>query len=210
MLFMAWLQKIIVGDKVKLALWLESFGTLSILVYVVVQGLTIIIAPIGGSAAALAMIALYGPVKGNLIVYLVSSFYYTINFLIAKRFGKKIVGKILKEEGLQKVEKYTSKLNLGGLILLRLFLTSIYDYVSYATGLTKISLSEFILVTLLAGIPGVIFTYFAFSVTPNLVYGVLILFGIPGVIFLLALPFKKQIKKRLGKSGEIFWPPQEI
>ena len=62
--------------------WLLSFGPFIILVYIILQALSIIIAPIGGFVFALAMIAIFGPKIAVLLLLFTSTpcFFFNTNF----------------------------------------------------------------------------------------------------------------------------------
>ena len=192
------LQKTLINDPDFLKTWLSSFGVYTLLAYIIVQAATIIIAPIGGLAAAIAVIAIFGPVWGNIIIYLVTTPLYVINFLIAKRFGKRVVKKLVGEAGLQTVDKYSTKLTPTILIFMKLFLGGYFDFISYAAGFTKISLKSFIIINIFFALPFLLFSILVFTFSPNFTTAVVISFVVtPAVIGISYLPFHGKVKKYL-------------
>jgi len=197
------LQNTIINNPELLQKWLRSFGVLSIFIYIIVQSITIIIAPIGGLSAALAIIAIFGPLWGNIIIYFVTLPLYVINFLLARKFGRPFVKRIIGEKGLATADKYTQKLNISVLIFLKIFMGGYFDYISYAAGFTKIDLKSFIIVNLLGAIPGTILTYFIFKYAPNFSTAVVLMLVIPFILGIIYVPLHKKLKKYLKKENPL-------
>lgn len=195
------LQHKIISRPDDIKIWLESFGAYTILAYIIVQSITIIIAPIGGMGAAIAVLAIFGPLWGNVIIYFVCTPLYIVNFLIARKFGRRVVKKLVGEEGLKTVDNYTNKAGTEVLILLKLMFGGYFDYISYAAGFTNISTKNFVLINFLAGIPGTIIMYLIFRFSPNFTIGVILLFIMPIVTGALYLPFHKKLKKYLQNKN---------
>lgn len=153
--------------------WFESFGPFVILVYIVLQALSIIIAPIGGFVFLLAMIAIYGPKIAIILVFLVSTPAYLINFYIARRFGRPLVKKIIGEHGLKTVDHFAKDAGTPTLIVLRIFQGMNFDYISYGVGLTTIPFKTFFWVNLLCSFPYYLLFYFVMTRFDNLFYSVI-------------------------------------
>ena len=197
------LQNSLINKPEVLKTWFESFGVYAIFIYIIIQSITIIIAPIGGFSVAIAIIAIFGPVMGNLIVYLVTTPLYIINFLVARKFGRKIVKKLVGNSGLKTVDKYSQKMRSSTLIQLKLFLGGYFDFISYAAGLTNISFKSFVIINCLVAIPNVILEILVFKFSPNFTSAVLISFAIPAICGIIYLLLHKQFKKLLKPENII-------
>lgn len=181
-----------------LRVWLESFGPFIILVYIILQSLSIIIAPIGGFVFLLAMIAIYGPKIAIILVFLVSTPCYLINFHIARRFGRPLVKKIIGEHGLKTVDHFARDAGTPTLVMLRIFQGMNFDYISYGVGLTAIPFKTFLLVNIFGSIPYYLLFYFVLTRFDNLFYSVIAFYVLTitfGGITILYTHLKRRHKK---------------
>ncbi|HSX19309.1 MAG TPA: VTT domain-containing protein [Candidatus Saccharimonadales bacterium] len=123
---------------------------------------TVIVAPINGLPFMITGFYLFG--KITLLYILIASMVgFTVNFLLAKRWGKPIVRKIAGVSALEKIEKAEAKYTVWTLIIMRLLLSSVGDFISYGFGLTPMSLQVYFIVTTLFSIPSFIVRYFLIS-----------------------------------------------
>ncbi|GEM_PF-1367874 len=196
-IFTFFLNKTVVSNPQEIRNWLAGFGAYAIIAYVVAQVTAIVIAPLGGSAFALAILALFGPFVGALTIYLVTTPAYLANFLIARRYGNKIVQKFVGNEGEAIISRFLTGLSVKKLIVMKVFLGGYFDYISYATGLSHISLRSFFIINIVGGIPGAFFTWSVMYFSPNFMTGVAILYTVPilmGGLFIGTSQYRK--KKR--------------
>lgn len=157
------LQTVIVQNREELALWLSRFGPYVIFVYIILQALTTIIAPLGGFFLVVVMIALFGPGIALTLAYLVTTPCYLVNFYLSRRFGRPFAQRVIGKNALEKLDHYVKDAGTTLLILTRLLQGGNFDYLSYAWGLTKVPLKTFALVNILAGIPATAINYFIFT-----------------------------------------------
>lgn len=155
--------------------WLADFGFWFVGVYIIAQTVTIIIPPLGGLVFQIGAVAILGPLLGVILIYLVSTPAFCVNFFLAKKYGRFLVERVISKGGLAKLDEIFADAGLGTLIVLKILQGGYFDYVSYAAGLAKISWREFLLVNFLGGIPYSVITYFIFSKSQNLVQSVVIL-----------------------------------
>ena len=118
---------------------------------------------------------------------------YVLNFWIARKWGRGIVKKFVGEEGMRKVDDLTKDYGIVTLVFLRIFQGSINDFVSFAMGLTNMKFKVYLVVSLLASIPGTILWYYLSlnASTPTQ-------FTIIMLVFTLTLSF-------VFIAGSIFW-----
>lgn len=167
-----YMQAMLLSDQETIKSWLLSFGPWIILAYVLLQSLAVIIAPIGGFAFLLTMIAIFGPGKAIILAYLTTTPLYCVNFYIARRFGRPIVQKIIGNAGLKTVDHFAQDAGTPTLIILRVFQGMNFDYISYGIGLTNIPFKTFLVVNILGAIPSYLILYFIISRFDNLLYSV--------------------------------------
>ncbi|OGY07042.1 MAG: hypothetical protein A3D24_03485 [Candidatus Blackburnbacteria bacterium RIFCSPHIGHO2_02_FULL_39_13] len=175
--------------------WLSDFGPLVILVYVLLQSVTIIFAPIGGFFMVIAMITLFGPEIALTLVYLVSTPLYVVNFYIAKRFGRPLVEKLTSKEVLGKVDHFVQDAGTLAVVVMRLFQGGNFDYISYGLGLTKFPLKTFILVNFLVGIPSTLLNYFVLTRFENLVLNVVVFYAVTITLTGVSIYINHRIRK---------------
>jgi len=78
----------------------------------------------------------------------------SLNFWIARLFRNKGITRFAGKKAIRQIDDLTE--HVGGwraLLAARLFLSSLYDFISYAAGISKLPFKQFFIVSLLAGIP---------------------------------------------------------
>jgi uncharacterized membrane protein YdjX (TVP38/TMEM64 family) len=130
-------------------------GVWAPLVYIVIQILGQVFAPLSTAVLFVAAFVMFGKmaIVYSIIVWLTSSI---VNFSIARRFGKPVLRFFLGVEGVNKVEEIAGRLDNKHLYLLRLLTFFTNDFAAYAFGLTNISFINFILSTIISIIPWMI------------------------------------------------------
>lgn len=142
--------------------FIKGAGPLGILVFILLTWSTFVIAPLSGAPFLFAGYYLFGQ---NVIIYTtVAAWIASItNFLIAKRFGRRLVVKLAGPDGLKKVDELTIDYGLPALFITRICLVHFHDVVSYAFGLTRLKFVPYIAVSTLGLIPGTVIWYFLSS-----------------------------------------------
>ena len=195
------LQATVLVNPEKFTSWLSSFGVFVILIYALIQPLTIIIAPIGGFFMYIAVMAIFKPFYGLILVYLVTTPIYCVNFYLAKRFGRPLVQKLIGKAGIAKIDHIAKDLGTTTLIILKVFQGSYFDYISYAVGLTQIPFKTFVIVNFLGGVPSILISYFVLTRFENFTLGILavlvVSYTMIGVSFILHHIVKKHKQKLL-------------
>ena len=190
-----YLQYEVMSNQIEFTTWLSHFGSYIILIYIVLQAITIIIAPIGGFFLTLTMIILFGETYAFIIGYLVSTPIYLINFYLARRYGRPLVLKILGQSSVEKLDHLVKDAGILILIMTRVLQSPNFDYLSYGWGLTKIPFKTFVLINFIAGIPGTFISYLIFSQFDNLFFGLLAFYISTGILAGLAIYLTHILKK---------------
>jgi len=167
--------------------YIEGFGSWAIVVYVLlytVNTLTLI-PPI--AFMSLSAGAIFGPVWGTVALTLGAFCGTTVTFIISRFFGGKLVDKFVKG----KAADFNAKLSKRGFVVLlpiRLIGFPPYEFVNYASGLSKISYKDYISATMLGMSPAIIIQVLLadrlanFSWKDPVLYVVVLLFIGMGVI----------------------------
>ena len=115
------LQVTVLSNPEKFTSWLSDFGPFVILVYIIIQSVTIIIAPIGGFFIQVAMLALFPKWLAFVIIYITVTPLYMVNFYIARKYGRPIVRKIIGSKALEKVDHLAKDMGISTLVILNIF-----------------------------------------------------------------------------------------
>lgn len=155
---------------------LSNNPILAPLIFILLRPLSIVIPPIPGAifdiAGLLAFGWIWGFVYGEAGIMLGAM----LAFWIARYFREPVVKKIASLEKISEWENTLSeKKKFWGMVLLRLCTNSLFDYISYAAGLTRMSAWKFFLSSLIGSVPGLLlFYYFGGLLYQNSIYYVVI------------------------------------
>lgn len=141
--------------------WIDGFGVLAPIVFIFVQALQVVVAPIPGQVLAFAAGVVFGPVAGtaySLTGVLIGS---AIAFSIAKRFGRSFVERVLHDDLVARFDDFVDTVGIPGLLVFVLIPGLPDDAICFLAGLTTWSLRTFILVIAVGRLPAYVFTVYA-------------------------------------------------
>jgi len=150
-----------VFDVVALRSWIGQFGVFAPLVFVVVQAVQVVVAPIPGQVVALASGYLFGSIPGtiySLTGVLIGS---AVAFSLAKRYGRTLVEEMLHEDVVTRFDGFVSRVGLPGLLAFVLIPGLPDDVICFLAGLTTWRLRTFIAVISIGRLPAYVLTVFA-------------------------------------------------
>lgn len=172
-----------------------SAGILGPLVFSVLYVITMIIAPLPGFPLLITAFGVFGIYQTILLNYLLCLVSASINFYIARRWGRSAILRLVGKHGLDRVDSHVNEFGTEILILTRLFDGFLFEWISYAAGLTKMSFFRYFIITAVGSIPyNIIAFYFAQKITDlgQLFISLSIVFYVT-----LSLPFLYVISKKL-------------
>lgn len=121
--------------------------------YVALASLTMVWAPLSGAPVRIAAGTLFGVWDGTIYVLLGDLIGGSINFLLSRLYGARIINRLFGPEGVARTDKLVRGLgSWRGLLFARVFLYPMYDFVSYIAGLTKIPYAHYVLVSAVGGV----------------------------------------------------------
>ncbi|MBP9690846.1 TVP38/TMEM64 family protein [Candidatus Woesebacteria bacterium] len=177
---------------------LGVFGYVIIIGYVV---LSHVFAPIAGTPGVALGVTIYGINTGMWLLYLAGLISASINFYIAKRFGRSWVIKLVGKDSMKKVDEFASMEGREALAISRLFGFALFDFISYAAGLTTLKYKEYILITALCAlIPNLAMQYIFQDIDFQSEKGVMIWIGsivLAGIAFGTLIQIYLMKRKRL-------------
>jgi uncharacterized membrane protein YdjX (TVP38/TMEM64 family) len=128
-------------------------GPLAPIAYVLLKALTVVVTPVSGTPLRLAAGTLFGFWEGVILSVLGSVLGGSVNFWIARRFGRRVVLRLLGPNALVRVDPLLGRLNdWRALVLARIVLAPIWDVISYGVGLTRVRFRTYLIVALLCDI----------------------------------------------------------
>jgi uncharacterized membrane protein YdjX (TVP38/TMEM64 family) len=130
----------------------QQAGVFGPIIFILIHAITIMVTPGGGGVVLILS-------SGTLFDFWPGLFYSILsaiigssaNFWIARKFGKKLVVRVVSLQTLAKLDPITKRVNSGSpLLLVPIFSTSAFNLSCYAIGLTKIKYSKFVSAVLIS------------------------------------------------------------
>jgi len=141
--------------------FLELHVALAPVLFIFFRTLSILFPPFPGTTLDLIAIPLFGKFWGFVYAETTMVIGGAIAFLIARKLGKPFVEKFMSVKKIEEwEEKIEERSGFWGLTTVRMISISIFDYVSYIAGLTKINFGKYMLSSLIASIPPTAFFYY--------------------------------------------------
>ena len=123
---------------------LSSIGLYSIILIFILRSVSIVMPILPGTYCSILSGYLYGVKTGLGIIFMADFLSCSLSFFIARRYGRNFVSRLLGQRQMKRVENISQKYLENNFFLMTGFLlTSWFDFVCYAVGLTKISWKKF-------------------------------------------------------------------
>jgi uncharacterized membrane protein YdjX (TVP38/TMEM64 family) len=177
---------------------IEQAGPLAPLVYIIVKLLTYVFAPLSSGPIQLSAGILFGLWPGTIYTLIGEVIGGSISFWIARKLGRPIVRRLVGEDGLRRVDSFYETVGeWRSLLYARLFLFSIYDFISYAAGFTPLKFRTYVIISVAAGfIP----TFIAVALGTTLTEersGLILVYALVGIACAVPLLMHKRIRRWL-------------
>lgn len=171
--------------------FLKNYPISAPAIFIVVRALAIIIPPIPGAFVDIAGLLSFGWVKSLFLAEAGIMLGAIVSFGIARKFREPAVRKFVSLEKVILWEKNLSEQKkFWGFIGLRLLTNSLFDYISYAAGLSTMSAPKFFLASLIGSFPGLfVFYYFGGLFYRSNIYYLLVFLS---ALFVLGSVFSKK------------------
>lgn len=176
-----------INQPEKLREFVDSFGILSPIIYILLTFIQILVPIIPGEPFELLAGYCFGAVKGTLLCILAESLSSILIILMVRKYGQKLVSVFFEEEKLQKLEKYKNEKNFYLFILLFIIPGTPKDLICYFAGLTNFKLIPLLLASTIGRIPSIITSTIPGSAAGERNYLLaIIIYGTAGIISLIA------------------------
>ncbi|MBS3072849.1 TVP38/TMEM64 family protein [Candidatus Pacearchaeota archaeon] len=133
--------------------FVESYGVFAPIIFVIIQILQVVLTPISHYAVGLAGGFIFGTWHGFILNWIGRVIGTLIAFYLGRKFGRRIIKHVVKQEKLAKYDKIFEK---GKLILFLMYFLPIFpdDELSYLAGFSSMKARIFIPIMLLGHIGG--------------------------------------------------------
>lgn len=177
---------------------IDSAGVFAPLVYIAVKVVTFVVAPLSSGPIQLFSGVLFGLIPGTIYTLLGEVIGGSINFWLARRFGRPVVERVVGRDDMPRIDRFIRQIvDWKTLLYARLFLFSIYDFISYAVGFSSLSFRTYVLISAVAGIvPTFIAALLGTTLTEEN-SGLLLVYALIGVASIVPLVFQKRIRRWL-------------
>ena len=142
------------SDREKISAYIEGFGSAAPWVFMLVQILQVLLAPVPGEATGFIGGYLFGVTKGFLFSSIALSIGSVINFGVGRFLGKRYVRKVIPTKYLARFDMVAKR--EGALIVFMLFVFPGFpkDYLCLFLGLSALPFKIFLLMATLGRMPG--------------------------------------------------------
>ncbi len=191
-----------ITDRDKVKAFIISFGAMAPLVFVAVQVLQVIFAPLPGEATGFIGGYLFGATQGFLYSSAGLAAGSCINFLIGRWLGLPCVKRLMPPEQLKKLDFLTT--NNGLFIIFTLFVFPGFpkDYFCLFLGITSIPFKFFVISASIGRMPGTLLLSLQGASLFEKNYMMLALFaGVCAVFVLLAFLYRERIYQWAGRGS---------
>lgn len=185
---------------------MNSVGPLAPLIYILLQVVQVVVAPIPGQIVGGVGGFLFGH-WGILWTSIGSIIGFWLVFFIARKFGRPLLEKIFKKPV---IEKFDFIINAQGaaLIIFAIFLLPGFpdDVVCYIAGLTRLSMRKLLTISILGRFPTIVLTnYIGMGISGNL--GLVLALSVLAVLFIALAAWKREtiinfLKRNSGKASK--------
>lgn len=182
---------------------IASAGPAAPLLYICLKAVTYIVAPLSSGPIQLGSGILFGLWEGVLYTLIGEVIGGCVNFWVARLFGRRAVARLAGEQGLQRIDSlYAQVGEWRSLVYARLFLFSIWDFLSYAAGFTPVRFRSYLIVSVVAGFFPTFLAVALGTVWAEASSGVVILYVLIAIASALPLIFQRRIRRllRLGDA----------
>ena len=141
--------------------YINSFGLLSPLVFLLLQLLQVIIAPLPGHIFSVVGGGLFGTLWGSILSVIGIFAGSLIAFKLAQLLGRPFVEEIADKEDLEFIDEFFhEKKGIIAFFIIRMIPLMSFDIISYGMGLTKMEFKIYAIGTFIGTIPTVLFLSF--------------------------------------------------
>lgn len=162
-IYFAWPYLSALNDPEQVRYLILEAGAWGPLVYILMQVVQVLIAPIPGQVVGLIGGYLFGPILGVVYTVIGATIGFTLIFVLSRKLGRPFAERFVNKKILDKFDYLTK--DKGPLVFFLIFLLPAFpdDIISFAAGLTTIRIRTLVLISLAGRLLG----YIVLSLTGN-------------------------------------------
>ena len=178
-------------------------------VFILMQVLQVLIAPLPGQITGLIGGYLFGPFLGVLYTMIGATIGFTIIFVLTRRFGRPFAERFVNKKYLDKFDYLTKE--KGVLVFFLIFLLPAFpdDLISFIAGLTTIKISTLVFISVLGRLPGyVVLSLSGHGLTYDNLKPVFVTVILFAIIFLVAWRNRNWLYDLIRRSDRVLYIKQ--
>lgn len=163
LLAFAWLNRSGVFSTETARAIIDAAGPFGPLALGVVYAATVVFSPLSGSPLIVAAVAAFGYWEAVITTFVGNLIGSSACFLIARVAGRPAVRRFAGEHSMARLDEIAEIAGLRTLVVLRLFGGGLFDFVSYAAGLTPMRFATYFAITNLCSLPTLLVLVYLFD-----------------------------------------------
>lgn len=182
--------------------YIDSYGWQGRIVLLGLQFFQVVVAFIPGELVEAGAGYAFGAVEGALLCIAGAALASCAVFLLTRLFGVRLVEMFVSRDKINQLRFINSEQKLKRLVFLLFFIPGTpKDVLTYFVGLTRIRLSEFLVISSIARIPSVVSSTIGGDVISHQHYGIAVLiFAVTGLVSLMGMQLYSLLLKRKNPS----------
>jgi len=191
-----------VSDKEAIQAFISRFGVLAPFVFILIQFIQVILAPIPGEATGVIGGYLFGTVKGFALSSIALSLGSLVNFCIGRFLGRRYVRKLIPADKLKRFDMFIKRQGVLVLSVLFVFPGFPKDYLCLFLGLTVLPLKVFFLISTFGRMPGTLMLSLqGASLSDGNYFTFAILVGVCLIVALIIYRYRERIYTSVEKMN---------
>jgi uncharacterized membrane protein YdjX (TVP38/TMEM64 family) len=190
----------LISDREKVAQFITAFGRGAPLVFMGMQILQVVLAPIPGEATGFIGGYLFGTINGFVFSSVALAVGSWLNFAIGRYLGKRFVRRWVPADKWQRFEHLLKRQGIIVLLILFIFPGFPKDYLCLFLGITAIPLKAFLLIAAVGRMPGTLMLSLQGEFLFQKNYAVFaVILGITGLVAFLSIRYRNKIYRWMEK-----------
>ena len=191
---------LVISDRERTKSFINSFGAGAPVVFIIIQILQVLFAPVPGEATGFIGGFLFGTFKGFLFSSIGLSIGSCLNFIVGRFLGERYIRKLIPDDYLNRFDTFLKRQGVIVIFILFIFPGFPKDYLCLFLGLSTLPLKVFIILATIGRMPGtfILSLQGAYLFEQNYLVFALI-FCLCIILFLLAYRYKEGLYKWLEK-----------
>jgi uncharacterized membrane protein YdjX (TVP38/TMEM64 family) len=179
---------------------IKEQGALGWFIFIFFISVSVVFSPVNALIIMPIALISYGYFLAASLTFLGNIIGGTLNFYIARKFGRPIVEKIVGEKLIEKVDEFTEVAGWKGFLILRILGSNYYDYVSYAAGFTNLKDKVYFAITIPTSLVWTFILYYLIDKAIN--FNEVIYLVVIGTVYVASLYLGYEAWKRIQAKSK--------